>query len=81
MVRLQRTWGIGLLFVGLAAIGGCGGGSGGKLAVDSPAMPFEAPDEDDLVGDGSLDDEDDADEASDSAAEAPPAKGASGSGG
>jgi hypothetical protein len=41
---------------------GCGGGPGGKLMVDSPMTPFEAPDEDDLAGDED-DDEDDEDKA------------------
>jgi hypothetical protein len=40
-----------LLSLALALVTGCGGGSGGKLMVDSPLTQFQAPDEDDLAGD------------------------------
>jgi hypothetical protein len=46
-----------LLSLALALVTGCGGGSGGKLMVDSPLTQFQAPDEEDLAGD---DDEDEA---------------------
>ena len=40
-----------LLGLALSLAAGCGGGSGGKLMVDSPLTAFQAPDEDELVGD------------------------------
>ncbi len=32
------------------ATGACGPGAGGKLTVDTPAMPYQAPDIDDITG-------------------------------
>jgi hypothetical protein len=62
-----RFWGALALALAAALAHGCGGGSSGKLMVDSPLTPFEAPDEDDLAGD---DDEDEDEPAEPAAAEA-----------
>ena len=66
-----------ILFVVLevAAMGGvpaCGGGAGGKLAVDTPVLPYKAPDIDDITGNDSFDQVDsDSGSAAGSAATAP----------
>ena len=49
---------------------GCGPSAGGKLAVDSPMVPFHPPDPDDFAPAATDDDKDDAD-APESAAAAP----------
>jgi hypothetical protein len=64
----SRKWIALALALAAALAHGCGGGSSGKLMVDSPLTPFSAPDEEDLVDD----DDDDEVEA------AEPAQGESG---
>jgi hypothetical protein len=43
---------VAVISTGLAA---CGGGSAGKLAVDTPILPYKAPDIDDITGDDGFD--------------------------
>jgi hypothetical protein len=52
-------------------LAGCGGGGGGKLVVDNPALPYQAPDIEELTG---IDDDDeDADTADTDTDSTPPA--------
>ncbi|HEU0036269.1 MAG TPA: hypothetical protein VFQ53_36905 [Kofleriaceae bacterium] len=59
-----------LLALVLGFLGACGHGPGGKLPVDSPAMPYQAPDIDEISG---IDSEDEAEVKEEPAKE--PAKG------
>ena len=59
----SRKWGALALALAAALAHGCGGGSSGKLMVDSPLTPFEAPDEEDLAGDDDSDDDEPAEPA------------------
>ena len=60
---VSRRWGALALVLAAALAHGCGGGSSGKLMVDSPLTPFEAPDEEDLAGDDDSDDDEPAEPA------------------
>jgi hypothetical protein len=53
----------------LGALVGCGGRSGGKIMADTPALPYQAPDVNEIAG--IEEDEDAEDEAHEEAAPAP----------
>ncbi|MGE0547106.1 MAG: hypothetical protein AB7R00_08625 [Kofleriaceae bacterium] len=60
----------GLLVLAIAA--GCGGGPGGKIMADTPVLPYQAPDIDEITGIDS-EAEDDTDAEADAAPAADPA--------